>query len=88
MHSLFLVLVLFPQVQKRAQAELDAVIGRDRLPTLDDKPRLPYIEALCKELIRWNMVAPTGTSFSRVARMKNLNNTPLAFRSSSHVKSR
>jgi cytochrome P450 len=64
MHSLFLVLVLFPQVQRRAQAELDAVIGRDRLPTLDDKPRLPYIEALCKELVRWNMVTPIGTSFS------------------------
>ncbi|KAI0278794.1 cytochrome P450 [Russula aff. rugulosa BPL654] len=60
MHSLFLVLVLFPQVQRRAQAELDAVIGRDRLPTFDDRPRLPYIEALCKELIRWNMVTPTG----------------------------
>ena len=64
MHSLFLVLVLYPQVQKRAQAELDAVIGRDRLPTLDDRPRLPYIEALCKELLRWNMVTPNGKSFS------------------------
>ena len=63
MDSLFLVLVLFPQVQRRAQAELDAVIGRDRLPKLDDRPRLPYIEALCKELIRWNMVTPTGTRF-------------------------
>lgn len=63
MHSLFLVLVLFPQVQRRAQAELDAVIGRDRLPTLNDRPRLPYIEALCKELMRWNMVTPVGTSF-------------------------
>ncbi|KAI0278792.1 cytochrome P450 [Russula aff. rugulosa BPL654] len=43
-------------------AELDAVMGRDRLPTFDDRPRLPYIEALCKELMRWNMVTPTGTS--------------------------
>ena len=63
MHSLFLSLVLFPQVQRRAQAELDAVIGRDRLPTFDDRPRLPYIEALCKELLRWQMVTPMGTSF-------------------------
>jgi len=63
MYSLFLVLVLFPQVQRRAQAELDAVIGRDRLPMFDDRPRLPYIEAFCKELMRWNMVTPTGTSF-------------------------
>jgi hypothetical protein len=61
MYSLFLALVLFPHVQRRAQAELDVVIGRDRLPTFDDRPRLPYIEALCKELMRWQIVAPMGT---------------------------
>jgi cytochrome P450 len=61
MHSLFLALVVFPQVQRRAQAEIDLVIGRDRLPTFDDRPRLPYIEALCKELMRWFVVAPIGT---------------------------
>jgi cytochrome P450 len=61
MVSLFLALVLFPQVQKRAQAELDVVVGRDRLPTFDDRPRLPYIDALCKELMRWQMVNPIGT---------------------------
>jgi hypothetical protein len=61
MYSLFLALVLFPQVQRRAQTELDLVIGRDRLPTFDDRPRLPYIEALCKELMRWFTVAPIGT---------------------------
>jgi hypothetical protein len=61
MSSLFLALALFPQVQRRAQAELDVVVGRDRLPTFDDRPRLPYMEALCKELMRWQMVTPTGT---------------------------
>jgi cytochrome P450 len=62
LYSLFLALVLFPQVQRRAQTELDAVIGRDRLPTFDDRPHLPYIEALCKELMRWHIVTPIGTS--------------------------
>ena len=61
MTSFFLALALFPQVQRRAQAELDVVVGRDRLPTFDDRPRLPYIEALCKELMRWQMVTPLGT---------------------------
>jgi cytochrome P450 len=61
MNSFFLALALFPQVQRRAQAELDVVVGRDRLPTFDDRPRLPYIEALYKELMRWQMVAPIGT---------------------------
>ncbi|KAH9952749.1 cytochrome P450 [Russula dissimulans] len=60
MSSLFLALVLFPQVQRRAQQELDIVIGRDRLPTFDDRPRLPYLEAICKELMRWQMVTPLG----------------------------
>jgi cytochrome P450 len=61
MSSLFLALALLPHVQRRAQAELDVVVGRDRLPTFDDRPRLPYIEALCKELMRWNMVTPICT---------------------------
>ncbi|KAI0264154.1 cytochrome P450 [Gloeopeniophorella convolvens] len=54
----FLALVLNPDVQSRAQAELDAVTSRDRLPTFDDKPRLPYVEAICKELMRWQMITP------------------------------
>jgi len=62
MTSLFLALVHYPQVQRRAQAELDIVIERDRLPTFDDRSRLPYIEALCKELLRWQMVAPIGVA--------------------------
>ncbi|KAI0285797.1 CyP450 monooxygenase, partial [Russula aff. rugulosa BPL654] len=60
MNFFFLALTLFPQAQRRAQAELDVVVGRDRLPTFDDRPRLPYIEALCKELTRWQMVTPMG----------------------------
>jgi len=35
----FLNLILYPQVQKKAHEELDRVIGRDRFPTLADKPR-------------------------------------------------
>ena len=59
--SLFLALVLYPEVQQRAQAELDTVIARDRLPTFDDRPRLPYINAMCRELMRRQMVTPLGT---------------------------
>ncbi|KAH9163791.1 cytochrome P450 [Lactarius sanguifluus] len=64
MSSLFLALVLYPEVQKRAQAELDSVVSRDRLPTYDDKPRLPYIEAMSRELLRWHMVTPLGVHHS------------------------
>ncbi|KAG2152670.1 cytochrome P450 [Suillus bovinus] len=59
-YSLFLAMTLFPDVQKKAQAEIDAVVGPDRLPSFADRASLPYIEALAKEVLRWNVVAPTG----------------------------
>ena len=53
-------MVAFPEAQRRAQAELDAVVGRDRLPTFSDAPQLPYIHAIVKETLRWRPVAPLG----------------------------
>ncbi|KAI0037869.1 cytochrome P450, partial [Auriscalpium vulgare] len=47
--TFFLMLALYPDVQTRAQAEIDAVIGRERLPSFSDRASLPYIEAMCKE---------------------------------------
>lgn len=55
-----LALVLHPEVMKRAQAQLDAVVGRDRLPSLNDQAQLPYIEAIVKESMRWRTTAPMG----------------------------
>ena len=45
-------LVLFPEVSKAAQQELDRVCG-DRMPDLNDVPNLPYIRACAKESFRW-----------------------------------
>ncbi|KAG2033225.1 cytochrome P450 [Suillus americanus] len=59
-YSLFLAMTLFPDVQKKAQAEIDAVVGPARLPTFADRDSLPYTEALVKEVLRWNAVVPTG----------------------------
>lgn len=56
-------MTLYPEVQKTAQAELDAVIGSDRLPSFSDRPQLPYLEAVLKEVLRWNPVAPMGKRF-------------------------
>ncbi|KIJ52427.1 hypothetical protein M422DRAFT_26040 [Sphaerobolus stellatus SS14] len=55
-----LAMVLYPEVQKNAQKELDTVIGSDRLPTFEDYQSLPYIEAILKEAHRWYPVAVTG----------------------------
>lgn len=53
-------MALYPEVQKKAQAELDAVVGSTRLPTMADRARLPYIEGVIREVYRWNPVAPLG----------------------------
>ncbi|TFK48004.1 cytochrome P450 [Heliocybe sulcata] len=53
-----LAMAMHPQVQARAQAELDAVVGPDRLPDFDDRPNLPYVNAILKELTRWLPVVP------------------------------
>lgn len=56
-----------PHVQKRAHEELDTVIGRDRFPSFEDKDDLPYINALCKEVLRWHPVLPLGIPHGSVA---------------------
>ncbi|KIJ11835.1 hypothetical protein PAXINDRAFT_15289 [Paxillus involutus ATCC 200175] len=53
-----LAVVQNPHVWKRAQAEIDAVLGMDRLPTFEDRPFLPYVEAVMRETQRWQPVLP------------------------------
>ena len=47
----FLAMTLYPAVAAKAQAEIDDVIGSDRLPTFEDRPHLPYVNAFIKEVI-------------------------------------
>ena len=60
--SFFVAMLLHPEMQKKAQDEIDAVTGQERLPTFEDRPRLPYVNAICKELLRWKPVVPLGAS--------------------------
>ncbi|KAL2819386.1 cytochrome P450 [Aspergillus granulosus] len=62
--SLFLAMVLNPDVQRRAQEEIDRVVGRDRLPGFADRNKLPYINAVVKESLRWHPVTPMGVAHS------------------------
>lgn len=55
-------MVLYPDVQRKAQAELDAVVGHTRLPDFNDYDSLPYINALSKETMRWHLITPLGKS--------------------------
>lgn len=50
----------FPEICARAQAEIDALVGRDRLPSFDDKDYLPYTRAIILEVQRWRPLSPIG----------------------------
>lgn len=41
-----------PEVAKKAQVEIESVLGKDQLPTLNDRPDLPYIDCIVKEVMR------------------------------------
>ncbi|KAJ7627935.1 cytochrome P450 [Mycena polygramma] len=60
MYAFFLAMVLFPDVQRTAQAEIDSVVGGGRLPCFADRDQLPYTAAVVTELLRWHSVAPLG----------------------------
>lgn len=52
MESFILAMVRNPEAFKKAQEEIDRVIGSDRLPTIDDMNSLPYLECVLKEVVR------------------------------------
>ncbi|KAJ7490114.1 cytochrome P450 [Mycena galericulata] len=54
----FLAAAKYPHIQGKAQAEINSVVGLNRLPTFEDRKSLPYIDALCKELARWLPIVP------------------------------
>ncbi|KAF8992112.1 cytochrome P450 [Cyathus striatus] len=56
----FVSMIVHPEVQKKAQKEIDQVVGRGRLPTFKDVENLSYIRAIVKEVMRWRGVAPLG----------------------------
>jgi len=51
-------MVLNPKVMRKAQEELDRVVGKGHLPDFSDRENLPYTDALVKELLRWNPPLP------------------------------
>lgn len=57
-----MAMCLYPEAQRKGQAELDAVLG-GRLPEFNDRTSLPYISAMVKETMRWQLVTPLGACF-------------------------
>jgi cytochrome P450 len=61
MSSFILAMAMHPDILKRGQAAVDAVIGHSRLPMLaDEAVGIPYVTAIVKEVLRWKPIAPLG----------------------------
>jgi cytochrome P450 len=60
MEWLMLAMIAHPEKQKKCQEELDAVVGRSRVPTFKDFDNLPYVRATVREILRWRPTFPFG----------------------------
>ncbi|KAF8823979.1 hypothetical protein HHX47_DHR9000360 [Lentinula edodes] len=58
--SFLLAMTLHPEIQRKGQEEIDVVIGKDRLPTFEDRLSLPYVEAIYREVMRLHPPIPSG----------------------------
>ncbi|RPD52531.1 cytochrome P450 [Lentinus tigrinus ALCF2SS1-7] len=58
--TFMMAMALHPEKQRLAQEEIDRVIGSERLPTINDRSQLPYVNAVIKETMRWNPAVPMG----------------------------
>ncbi|KAF8509756.1 cytochrome P450 [Hysterangium stoloniferum] len=63
LHTFILAMACYPEVQRKAQEELDRVIGAHRLPEFGDRENLPYIGLIVKEVYRWQPVVPMVPHF-------------------------
>lgn len=59
-------MVRYPEIQRKAQKELDTILGKDHLPDFTDEASLPYCSALVKELWRWKVVSPLSIPHENV----------------------
>ncbi|KAG1780981.1 cytochrome P450 [Suillus placidus] len=60
LQTFLLAMVLYPDVQAQARAEIDQAVRHDKMPCLDDRASLPYLDAILREVLRWYPLTPLG----------------------------
>ncbi|KAJ5606342.1 hypothetical protein N7510_009123 [Penicillium lagena] len=75
-----LAMTIYPEVQRKAQDELDRVLGAGRLPKVADRASLPYIDAVVKEVLRWHPVAPMGIPHMAFTHDPEVYHDPMVFK--------
>nr|QLI62181.1 cytochrome P450 32 [Streltzoviella insularis] len=60
-------ILMRPHIQDKIHEEIDRIIGRDRLPNLDDRKNLPYTEACIREAMRYDTLVPLGVPHRAMA---------------------
>ncbi|XP_036397761.1 cytochrome P450 1B1-like [Megalops cyprinoides] len=58
LHWILLLLVKYPHIQAKLQEQIDKVVGRDRLPSMEDKSSLAYLDAFIYETMRFTSFVP------------------------------
>lgn len=61
-----MAMALYPEAQRRAQAEIDSLLTMNVFPDFNHRRLLPYVEAILRETLRWHSVAPLGSLFSKI----------------------
>ncbi|CCO30422.1 O-methylsterigmatocystin oxidoreductase Short=OMST oxidoreductase [Rhizoctonia solani AG-1 IB] len=59
-------MAMHPDVQIKAQAEVDSVLHDNRLPDMEDQQSMPYLQAVIKEVLRWRSVLPIGVPHASI----------------------
>jgi cytochrome P450 len=59
--TFFLAMLANPDAQKKAQLEIDSVVGRGSLPDFGEEEAMPYVAGVVKEVLRWRNTLPFGS---------------------------